>query len=823
MKHAIALLAAITIQLAPAPGRAAQPGEEPPARSEFVPRAGYKRTVDVLALRRTRAARVPNALPAAVTELRGERSIPTILVSFANRDAPFPTASYQETLFGGSAAGATPRPTMTQYYADLSNGRFRVTGQVLGWFELPEDDAHYENGENGGGAPFGDLLRIGLERADGQVDFARFDNDGPDGVPNSGDDDGIVDTVFFIHPESGGECGGDNPDIWSHSWHYSEPSYGHDGPFETQDVRRDADGNAVLADDGSETHILVEDYTIQPGIACKQAATDPDRITPIGVFTHEYGHALGLPDLYDRTPRNGSDSEGIGSWCLMAGGSWGYQQRRPETPVRLSAWALWRLGWANVERFDAPGWVSFEPVADGNQIYGFDVPGTSGRESFLVELRDPTWTDPLARRLNWDRDLPAPGLAVWHVDERVGAESATWPFAPHDRGQNDAPSIAGRAKHALVALVQGDCRQDLERRSNSGDDGDLWLTDQSFGVSAAPCLASSAGYDGRATGLALTQINLAQRRAFFAMAEGPVLASPAPPPVELPDVAAPAAAREAAAPAPRALRAGRIRELQSLDARLADGAPPPPPEALRELSAASEPELKRAVPIERQPMLREALAKGRRREIRADAAPQGALEEKLAEVRRESAGHDIVVQTDPTGTKVERITGLELATEAPSREADAQRKVEELKPVLGENVDLRAVAPEKPDGKRSFEQVVKVDGKSLPVFSRGVSVYYAPDGNVSAVTSRTVDPAAVATAPAAALDAAKARSIAAAELALEGGRAGALEDKGEGVYLVDGDPAAGRVVRRLALPAGEQQPAIDIYVDSATQSVLAIE
>ena len=29
------------------------------------------------------------------------------------------------------------------------------------------------------------------------VDFGLFDNDGPDGVPNSGDDDGYVDIVFI--------------------------------------------------------------------------------------------------------------------------------------------------------------------------------------------------------------------------------------------------------------------------------------------------------------------------------------------------------------------------------------------------------------------------------------------------------------------------------------------------------------------------------------------------------------------------------------------------------------------------------------------------
>jgi len=36
-----------------------------------------------------------------------------------------------------------------------------------------------------------------LRKADADIDFARFDNDGPDGVPDSGDDDGVVDAVFI--------------------------------------------------------------------------------------------------------------------------------------------------------------------------------------------------------------------------------------------------------------------------------------------------------------------------------------------------------------------------------------------------------------------------------------------------------------------------------------------------------------------------------------------------------------------------------------------------------------------------------------------------
>ena len=52
----------------------------------------------------------------------------------------------------------------------------------------------------------------------------------------------------------------------------------------------------------------------------------------IGVCAHELGHLLfGFPDLYDTD----DTSEGIGNWCLMAGGSW---NGGGDVPAHPSAW-----------------------------------------------------------------------------------------------------------------------------------------------------------------------------------------------------------------------------------------------------------------------------------------------------------------------------------------------------------------------------------------------------------------------------------------------------------------------------------------------------
>jgi M6 family metalloprotease-like protein len=73
------------------------------------------------------------------------------------------------------------------------------------------------------------------------------------------------------------------------------------------------------------------------GVRVYAYSTEPEN-GKIGVFAHEFGHVLGLPDLYDTSYQ----SAGVGEWCLMGGGSWGGNGSKP---TQLSCWCLARLGW----------------------------------------------------------------------------------------------------------------------------------------------------------------------------------------------------------------------------------------------------------------------------------------------------------------------------------------------------------------------------------------------------------------------------------------------------------------------------------------------
>ncbi len=124
---------------------------------------------------------------------------------------------------------------------------------------------------------------------------------GPTAIANSGDDDGVVDFVAIVQPNRGGECkSGDN--VWSHRFALTELGGG--GFFETNDAA------------ASGQKIRIDDYVVVPALSCDGS------MTTIGVYCHEFGHAFGLPDLYDTDESNGK-SAGVGWWDLMGSGSMG--------------------------------------------------------------------------------------------------------------------------------------------------------------------------------------------------------------------------------------------------------------------------------------------------------------------------------------------------------------------------------------------------------------------------------------------------------------------------------------------------------------------
>lgn len=144
-----------------------------------------------------------------------------------------------------------------------------------------------------------------------------------------------------------------------------------------------------------------------------------NRMNNISVFCHEFGHMLGLPDLYARPENPGS--EGLGQWCTMS------NQRGDGQPQHFSAWCKEQLGWLKPVVLDptVKQKLLLGPVENStNECYKVLL-RADGTEYFLLENR---------RKTGFDAGLPAEGLLVWRVvqnrpilEESHGVEGPSGP------------------------------------------------------------------------------------------------------------------------------------------------------------------------------------------------------------------------------------------------------------------------------------------------------------------------------------------------------------------------------------------------------------
>ncbi|MEU6998491.1 immune inhibitor A domain-containing protein [Nonomuraea sp. NPDC046570] len=217
--------------------------------------------------------------------------------------------------------------TLKNMYEEMSKGAYSVTGSAVGWIKVPHSEGWY--GAARCGQPYQDMsghpdnprgnAQLPIDAvnalAAAQPDFPWADYDiedvsDADGDGNFHEPDGVIDHLVLVHAgaDKSGDGGAEGTyAIWAHS---SAVAGGHQVPG---------------------TNLKVSNYIVQPEDA------------GVGVFAHEYGHDLGLPDLYDTS---GAASSAVDFWDLMSSGSHSgpiFQSM----PTHMGLWDKWVLGWAN--------------------------------------------------------------------------------------------------------------------------------------------------------------------------------------------------------------------------------------------------------------------------------------------------------------------------------------------------------------------------------------------------------------------------------------------------------------------------------------------
>lgn len=376
---------------------------------------------------------VPAHSPLSTSAAQSTWRVPILMVAFSDEALTYTPQDFEFALF--DTTHSTSGGSVFDYYRWASRGRLTVQGNVVATVVLPHDKYYY--GYNSFGLStvttpnniFG-AIREALMQDQAQnpnhIRWSDYDLDR----------DGYVDMLWVIHAGVAGESNLDRDQWWSitsrmsSGWRFGEP-------FLT-DERVPGSASQYMRVDRFSS--LPELSTLLPG-----------RRSEVGVYCHEFGHALGLPDLYDTSGfTNGTTNTGPGNWSLMSTGGYGANGVTPETPAGLDAWSKVFLGWVTPLRPSNDTAILLAPAENGGPVVDMWFQGEPNAEHFLIENR---------RRVDFDRYMPGEGLLVFHVDDaQIGSLLAA--------NRINAGSTPG------LMLLEGDGDSDLTLGRNRGDAND---------------------------------------------------------------------------------------------------------------------------------------------------------------------------------------------------------------------------------------------------------------------------------------------------------------------------------------------------------------
>jgi len=348
--------------------------------------------------------------PMPASPVTGTRDVLVILIDFPDRAGVKNQTYYQNLLFSDRVG------SLKHYYTEASYGKFTVNGTIAGtgwyrsgknmtWWGADKTD-HDDKNE-----PVYNLAKEAIGKADAHVNFTAYDKN----------KDNVLQTselsVWIIHAGPGQESTRSSTDIWSHRW--AIPGVGFDSlpDFYVDGVR------VSLRREGEDV--------------CGYAMEAED--SPMGTFAHEYGHELGLPDLYN----TGVGGEFLGKWDIMATGSWNGNPQG-SSPAHFTSWSKIKLGWISTSDITTVSTgrvvnVTISPLETSN-VSVIKIP--TGSTYYLVEAR---------QRMLYDSSLPSHGVLILYCDDSV--ESGKGPVRainahPSDGTLDHAPFNVGAGENS---------------------------------------------------------------------------------------------------------------------------------------------------------------------------------------------------------------------------------------------------------------------------------------------------------------------------------------------------------------------------------------
>ena len=298
---------------------------------------------------------------------RGEVRGLIILVDFS--DLTFrntqESISRQMNESGYADNGATG--SARDYFISQSFGQFNPAFDVVGPVTLEFPYRYYgsnRNDEAGKDNAATEMIFTAAQKAheEGLIDIGNYDSD----------HDGYADMVYVIYAGKGEADGGGPNTIWPHMSNIQS-----DAKYAFQTI--------------GGKHLAL--------YACSAECRGDGTFSGIGTFCHEYGHCLGLPDLYDVDYSGGF---GMGTFDIMSGGAY---NNKGNTPPCYSAYERCTLGWMTYTELETDQDIVLPPINDSRVAYRIST--SRPDEYFTVENR---------QYQGWDLYLPSRGLMITHID-----------------------------------------------------------------------------------------------------------------------------------------------------------------------------------------------------------------------------------------------------------------------------------------------------------------------------------------------------------------------------------------------------------------------
>ena len=359
---------------------------------------------------------------AAANNVDGESQYLVILVNFADCAFQYKNEDFETWLNepGYSTNGGTG--SVKDYWRDNSMGQFVPNFTVVGPYTLSQNQLYYAGNaeDTGEDANPRAMIKEACQLAKGAnpgLDFSRYDNDG----------DGFVDNCYVIYAGYSEASTANGDDMWPHSWTM---------------------GDDVFEIDG----VKIDEYSCSAELVGMPGAPEEPTMDGIGTFTHEFGHILGLKDMYDTDDYTNGYGVDPGAYSLYASGSYNNDSR---TPPCLMAFERFQMGWidTNTELTELkdPEDVELNNISTNKARYINAQPDrdvTTGVEWFILENRQQT---------GWDSYIPAHGLLITHFDYTQESYAEYWSV----NGPNN------NAKHRCMYIKAADGVDD--ENSRAGD------------------------------------------------------------------------------------------------------------------------------------------------------------------------------------------------------------------------------------------------------------------------------------------------------------------------------------------------------------------